>query len=209
MPWPSTVLTWPSPRREIFCLHEEVSHELATLSREYEHEKVLAQFRHHCKAEAASEPWSEPATGSPALHLVGNGAPLSAPKRDVLSDAELIDRYVQHMRRCNLSPTTIQQFSESLRLFAKEHEGSFATMTRASVDALLDARAGLHGATSLTPGRRYWLVSCLHGFYAWAIDQELLESDPTAKISRPKLTKKSRVRWSTTISPGLLREPAG
>ena len=41
---------------------------------------------------------------------------------------------------------------------------------------------------NLGPAARYWWLSMLHVFYTWAIDEEYLEVDPTAKIRRPKLT---------------------
>jgi site-specific recombinase XerD len=97
-------------------------------------------------------------------------------------DAELVARYVLALRRRNLAPTSIKAIEGRLRTFARAHRGSFATATRGSVEALLDKRG-------LSPRSRYWWLSCLHGFYAWAIDEELLDVDPTAKISRPKLTK--------------------
>jgi site-specific recombinase XerD len=99
-----------------------------------------------------------------------------------LSDLELIDRYVVALQRRNLAPRSIVAVSGSLRTFATANRGSFATATRASLEEFLDGRG-------LGPRRRYWWLSALHGFYAWAIDEGLLEEDPTVKIRRPKLTR--------------------
>ncbi len=109
-------------------------------------------------------------------------APVVPIQRQRLGDAELIDRYVLSMRRRNLSPRSIDVVASALRDFSREHHGGFATATRQSVEAMLDKR-------NLQPRRRYWWLSCLHTFYGWAIDEELLEVDPTARIHRPKLTK--------------------
>lgn len=59
-------------------------------------------------------------------------------------------------------------------------ERSILLATKAEIDLFLDQRR-------IGPRTRCTWLSHLHSFYAWAIGEELLTDDPTAKISRPKL----------------------
>lgn len=54
--------------------------------------------------------------------------------------------------------------------------------TREDVEAFLDSR-------NLASSSRRCYLSHLHAFYAWAIDEGLTSSDPTAKITRPILRR--------------------
>lgn len=118
----------------------------------------------------------------PLLRLVPDPEPRKAPKAKSLTDAELIERYADYQRRRNLSKGTVEVRRSHLVTFAAAHRGGFGTVTRQQVDEFLDGR-------NLSARTRAWNLSCLHVFYAWAIDEGVLESDPTAKIRRPKLDK--------------------
>jgi len=117
---------------------------------------------------------------APVLTLVPPEPAPAKPKH--LTDPALIAKYVTHLQRRNLSPRSIEAVESRLRTFTRANRGTFGTVTRAGVEAILDKR-------NLSPRTRYWWISMLSGFYTWAIDEELLEVDPTAKITRPNLKK--------------------
>lgn len=100
------------------------------------------------------------------------------------NSAKSIKSHLDHMRRQNLAPTTIRQRGAALRRLA-------TWLTSESDCALLDATrhdlvAWQSGLTvSMSAIATY--TSHVTAFYAWALDLELIEVDPAARLPRPKV----------------------
>lgn len=96
-----------------------------------------------------------------------------------MSDGGLIGGYTLHLERRNLSPRSIVMYRGILAR-ADDWCGGLTTATRRQLEAWLDS-------LPLAPRARYTYISALHGFYVWALSEDLATADPTLKIARPKL----------------------
>lgn len=102
-----------------------------------------------------------------------------------MSTGALIE-YELHMRRRGLAEGTITKRMGALHLL--EHVGALETITKDDIERFLDARRGRNGA--LDARTRHCWVSHLHCFYAWAVAEERVDADPTARLVRPKMRRK-------------------
>lgn len=94
----------------------------------------------------------------------------------------MIAAHLEHMRRRNLAPATIDARRRKLAAF--DSDVGLATATAESVELFLDRR-------DLSPKGRYDWLSHLSCFYRWAIDyDELAGGDPTARVVRPRLRRR-------------------
>jgi integrase/recombinase XerC len=85
--------------------------------------------------------------------------------------------------RRGMLPSSVKKRTLCLRAFTRWLDGKcLLTVQREDVEKFLDQR-------ELTPGSRYGWVSHIHCFYVWAINEELTDHDPTARIIRPKLRR--------------------
>jgi len=107
---------------------------------------------------------------------------------DLPRDQELVERYCQHQRRRGLAKGTIYERRTKLLTFLADNPKGWAALTRDDIERSLDERCGRDGRP-LTARTRAWWLSMLSVFYAWAIDEGLLEANPVARIRRPKLPK--------------------
>lgn len=98
----------------------------------------------------------------------------------VNSGSPLIVDYLKHLRRRNLSPRSIALY-RSILLRADFFAGL--------VDATADDLACWLDMLPLAPRARYTYISALHGFYRWAVREDLIDGDPTEKLERPKLPR--------------------
>ena len=96
-----------------------------------------------------------------------------------MSDGGLINGYTLHLERRNLSPRSITMY-RGILVRADDFAGALTTATRPVLEAWLDT-------LNLAPRARYTYISALHGFYLWAISENLAPTDPTLRIARPKL----------------------
>jgi site-specific recombinase XerD len=92
---------------------------------------------------------------------------------------DVLARYERHQQNKGLLPRSIERIQADLRSFQRSLGGG--SLTRASREQAESWLGDRRGRT------RYNLISCLHSFYQWAVAEELAESDPTARIVRPKL----------------------
>lgn len=90
----------------------------------------------------------------------------------------MIDEHCRHLARRNLAPATI--YIRRSKLEAIDSAYGLATATPEQIEAFLDRR-------HVSAKTRYTWISHLSGFYRWAIDFGYLQSDPTVRISRPKV----------------------
>lgn len=91
-----------------------------------------------------------------------------------------MDGWHRSMKRRNLSPLTIdKRLSVARRLSA--HAGvDLIDVTADQINEWLDSR-------KLAPRTRYAEISHISAFFAWAIREGLTDSNPTARVDRPKV----------------------
>lgn len=99
-----------------------------------------------------------------------------------MTNEEAIRLFGRDQERRGLLRTTVDVRRMDLRAFARRLDGDLFTATREDIESFLDTR-------SIGVRARYTWISHLHCFYEWAVDQELTELDPTARIVRPKLRR--------------------
>lgn len=100
-----------------------------------------------------------------------------------MNDSLLLAGFSRDQSRRGLEPTTIESRLRNFRLFCRWLGGTpLAEVTREDVEVFLDSRR--IGSRA----RCRWL-SDLHSLYGWAVVEGHLETDPTARIVRPRLTK--------------------
>lgn len=88
--------------------------------------------------------------------------------------------FTTYMRRRGLAKGTIEKRRMYLSAFGGWLERPLLTATTDEIERFLDSR-------QVCARTRYCWLSHLHSFYAWAIDHELTDRDPTGRIDRPKL----------------------
>lgn len=113
------------------------------------------------------------------LHLVRTFA--EQPGRVVLERGAMIDEFGNDQRMRGLTAATVKRRTWTLTKFSETVE--LATATRADVETFITARA--------TASSRRALLGDLRAFYLFAIDHGLLEQNPTAKIGRIRVPKRT------------------
>jgi integrase/recombinase XerC len=100
--------------------------------------------------------------------------------------AELLRLYRTHERRKGDLPSSIEAREARLKAFARWIEPrELLGATRQDVERFLDKRRTKAGR-EITSRTRYCWIAHLHGFFAWALDEELVADDPTRRVVRPK-----------------------
>ena len=80
--------------------------------------------------------------------------------------------------------------------------------TRGDVETFLDQRRTREGRQIISRTRRLWPVH-LHGFYRWAVKEELTATDPTAAIVRPRTLRPEHVDIRMTRKDQAIRFRGG
>lgn len=94
-----------------------------------------------------------------------------------------LDLYRTHLQRRHLATSTITRYLTDLRAVARWLDPTPITdATTEDLERFLDGRD--HQARS-----RYRWLSELHRFYQWALTHDLTDTDPTARIDRPRLAR--------------------
>lgn len=96
--------------------------------------------------------------------------------------ASLLALYRRHLLRRHLQPSTIERYLTDLRAYERGLGVGLLEATPRDVEAFLDTRD--HAARS-----RYRWLSEISRFYQWAIAAGHAQSDPTATIARPRLSR--------------------
>src|ERR1039458_1440454 len=96
--------------------------------------------------------------------------------------------HLSQVRRNN-RPRSISRRDDNLATFARwlSPRGLLAAQ-RDDVERFLDERRARSGGPIVARTRYGWL-SHFHGFYPWAISEDLTTEDPTAHIIRPKMER--------------------
>jgi integrase/recombinase XerC len=98
----------------------------------------------------------------------------------VRSDADLIALYVRSQERRDLTVKTVTVTRRALVGFSRAFPDGFASVTAEAIETWLDGR-------QIKAKTRYWWISLLDTFYAWAVDSGHLEGNPAGSIRRPRL----------------------
>lgn len=93
----------------------------------------------------------------------------------------MVEDHLRHLRRRNLRPSTIEQRGRALRRLGRGHD--LARISGEEIEDWLDAR-------DLTPSSRASEISHIRGFYRWAVMEDVLDSDPTLRVVRPRVPKR-------------------
>lgn len=124
----------------------------------------------------------------PGLHdsiILGESAPVPPPTAGAGERTEMggiMDGFVAYHHMRGWSRATIKRRRLTLGRFAAHiAPRKLGEATRADVEAFL--------AEQPTPRTRHAYRSDLRVFYAWALDRELLDHDPTTKVERVKVPK--------------------
>ena len=104
-----------------------------------------------------------------------------------MDNAGLIAAHHLDQVRRGLQPRSIVKRDGAIESFAKGiSPRGLLEAEKPDVEIFLDSRRNRAGHP-ITPRTRYAWLSHLHGFYEWAIREDLTIYDPTAKIIRPKV----------------------
>lgn len=95
-------------------------------------------------------------------------------------DINLVSLWLRSMRRRNLSPATIVKRASVARRLSAHAGVPLQDVTAEQVEDWLDARDN-------SPRSRYTDISHVSAFFRWAVRDGYAESDPTARIDRPKV----------------------
>ena len=100
-----------------------------------------------------------------------------------MNTAELIRAHHTDQVRRGLMASSIRQRDDRMAIFGRWLEPrTLLDATRQDVERFLDER-------NIGARTRYAWLSHLHGFYEWAIRDEMSTFDPTARIIRPKMRR--------------------
>jgi site-specific recombinase XerD len=88
--------------------------------------------------------------------------------------------WLRSQRRRNLAPGTIAKRASVARRLSAHAGVELLDVTTEQIEEWLDSRSN-------TARTRYTDISHVSAFFRWAIREELAESDPTARIDRPKV----------------------
>jgi site-specific recombinase XerD len=99
-----------------------------------------------------------------------------------MTNDEIVRLYARDQERRGLLKSTVEKRKLTLRTWERWIARPFGEAKREDVEAFLDRR-------NLGARARYAWISHLHCFYEWAVAEELVSLDPTAKIIRPKLRR--------------------
>lgn len=91
----------------------------------------------------------------------------------------LIDLHVTHLRYLNRRPTSVKQRELALRRLEKFAGAALLDLDGEQLQAFVQQK-------SLGVEARAAAVSHLRGFYKWAVDEELIDRDPSYRLRRPK-----------------------
>lgn len=94
----------------------------------------------------------------------------------------LIRRYIDHQRFRHLSDATTYRSLVVLRSLAASLDGSLHDATREEIEAWLKSR-------KTTAKSRYAYISHIATFFRWAVAEDIVERDPTARVARPRLAR--------------------
>jgi Site-specific recombinase XerD len=109
-----------------------------------------------------------------------------------------IASFARHLRAANLSPKTIGTYLESTGQFAQfvaatGRATTLDALRREDLEAFIEDLLGRHSPA--TARNRY---AGLQAFFRWAIEEELIDASPMARMRPPKVPEQA---------PAILREP--
>jgi site-specific recombinase XerD len=106
-----------------------------------------------------------------------DGASRSKPRRQ-LSDDELIERYIEHLRWRGLEETTIEAYVKPVGMLSRSSFSGLGGVTDEELASVVKEHRH-------TPEQRHRYALHLDRFYVWARDARLLSRNPAEPIARP------------------------
>lgn len=97
-------------------------------------------------------------------------------------DNDVIDAFNQHQRSLRLSPATIRNRESLIRGFTRYTGIPVTEATTADIRAYI-------GRDTITPGTARTIRNALKAFYTFAVDDEYITADPTARIPAVRVPK--------------------
>lgn len=97
-----------------------------------------------------------------------------------MENAELLRLYSLHLGHRGLMANTVAVHGRRLEAMGRFANKSLLSVEQKDVHAFLDSR-------DLAPRSRCQWLSALHCFYRWAVEEELTQTDPSARIPRPRV----------------------
>jgi integrase/recombinase XerD len=94
-------------------------------------------------------------------------------------DGALVAAHIRYLERLNRRPRTIQARRDVLRRFANYSGVQLLDTTRPMVEAYIDQ--------AQAPATKRVYLSHLVGFFAWACDEEFIDTDPTRRVARARI----------------------
>lgn len=105
-------------------------------------------------------------------------------RRDhVVTDAEAVAAFLEHLRRRNLRPSTIAQRNNVLNRLRWAVGVELLAVDRATMDRWW-------ARLTMLPEGRATELSHVRQFYKWAVLEELIVEDPTRRLIRPRLQRR-------------------
>ena len=99
---------------------------------------------------------------------------------------ELLRLHEIHQERRRNLPKSIIKRALYLRAFSRWLEPrGLLEATRSDIELFLDGRK-THDGRKISGATRFYWISHFHSFYQWAILEDLITADPTAKVVRPR-----------------------
>lgn len=95
----------------------------------------------------------------------------------------ILEEYETHLQARAFSPRTIRSYRETLRRYSK-----YLHPTPILEADHLQLRAWIAGMGDTTPKTRASYIDRVSAFYAWAVRETLIDSNPADRVYRPKLS---------------------
>ena len=99
---------------------------------------------------------------------------------------DALTTHLAHLRLRSLAPGTIANRSLGMRRLSRHLKIDPADLLLVTPEQL---DLWQHSIVHLTPRYRASYLSCVFGFYAWAVETGILEEAPTSKLVKPKLPR--------------------
>lgn len=101
--------------------------------------------------------------------------------------------YLRSLKLRQRSPRTIENYQRSLQRLSERTEGSLTTLGRADLESFAEKRLEEVAGTTVAKELRD-----IRAFYRWALKEEYVDRDPTAKLEKVNATYESKRVFSST-----------
>lgn len=99
----------------------------------------------------------------------------------MINSGDLVTTHARHLRAAGRRPRTIESRVTCLHRFERLSGKALRDATRDDVEAFIEAQRA--------PATKRVYLAHLRSFYRWAVDEDLIEHDPTRKVVAPTLKR--------------------